>query len=80
MNNGEVCGRCNSTWFSFDPCCALPESKAEKQKLEEQSNEYFTRMPKFPTHRVASYCDVNEARRLGFIDGLKAAKLQEKQS
>lgn len=80
MKSGDDCIRCGHKFYWFDPCCENPQSKTERDQLEEASNEYFAKMPKFPTHRVASYCDVNEARRLGFIDGLKAAKLQEKQS
>ncbi len=40
-----------------------------KQKA---SYDYFSKMPKFPENKTPNLHDVNEARRLGFLDGWEA--------
>lgn len=71
MKSGQHCINCGNKYYWFDPCCAQPLSKTQKQVFEEKAHQYFLSMPKPPHHMVYSNADVNEARRLGFIDGLK---------
>ena len=74
MKNGEICDACKREWYNFDPCCANASSLSTKEKLDAEAQIYFKTMPKPPHHMVYSNATVNEARRLGYIDGLIAAR------